>query len=86
LQDWDRVREVPVYPANTGVLAAYSRTELYAVLDFAVRAHGQVEEELLGPVFRNSSLQLCLTQFRQVSQSVLRSAGESTALCLTRFR
>ena len=53
-----------MYPANTGVLAAYSRTELYGVLDHAVGAHSTLEQELLGAVFKNSSLQLCITQFR----------------------
>jgi hypothetical protein len=53
-----------VYPAPTGVLATYSKTELYSMLDHAVRAHHRLEEEMLGPVFKNSSLQLCFTQYR----------------------
>jgi hypothetical protein len=55
-----------VYPAPTGVLATYSKTELYSMLDHAVRAYDRVEEEMLGPVFKNSSLQLCFTQYRSV--------------------
>jgi hypothetical protein len=36
------------------------------MLDHAVRTHERVEEEMLGPVFKNSSLQLCFTQYRSV--------------------
>ncbi len=60
-----------MYPAPTGVLATYSRTELYSMLDHAVRAHHRLEEEMLGPVFKNSSLQLCFTQYRSVRKVYL---------------
>jgi hypothetical protein len=58
------VREVHVYPPSTGTLAIYKKSEFYDVLDFAILAYRGIEEEALGPFFRNSSIVLCMEHFK----------------------
>ncbi|XP_023347695.1 mucolipin-3 [Eurytemora carolleeae] len=64
IKDWDQVREVHAYPPSTGKMAFYKKSEFYDFLDNAIIAYRSIEDEAVGPFFRNSSIQLCIQQFK----------------------
>ena len=63
IRDWDPVREVHAYPPATGKLAAYSREDILLFMDFTIRSWLDIETNDHGPLFRNSSLWLCVEHY-----------------------
>jgi len=64
IQDWDQVREIHTYPPSTGKLAVYRREEFFKFFDYMIKNWGEIEEDALGPFFRNSSLEFCVEHYK----------------------
>ena len=57
------------YPQPLGRAAVYTQYDFYETVDFAVKGLAKVEREGLSPLFRNSSLGLCVEAFEAVKVS-----------------
>lgn len=64
IKDWDQVREVHAYPPSTGKLALYRKSDFFIFVDFVVSGLKTIEDDALGPFFRNSSLGLCVEHYK----------------------
>lgn len=64
LKDWDPTREVYAYPPSLGDMALYQESYFHDFVEFTVASLASVEEDALGIFFRNSSLGLCLDQYK----------------------
>jgi len=64
VKDWDPAREIHAYPQSLGKLALYRKSDFYSFVDFTVKNLARVEEDALGPFFRNSSMGLCLQHYK----------------------
>ena len=62
-----QVREVHAYPPPTGRLALYTKSDFYEFVDFAVATYGNIEDQALEPLFKNSTFQLCVEEFMHVN-------------------
>jgi len=69
IKGWDPAREIHAYPQSLGINALYRKSEFYGFVDFAVKNLGRLEEDAMVPFFRNSSLGLCVEQFKAVNIS-----------------
>jgi len=67
IKDWDQVREVHAYPPSTGKLALYKKDDFFDFVDFTVQTYKEIETQALGPLFRNSSVSLCLNQYKEAN-------------------
>ena len=63
LKDWDPAREVHAYPQPLGRAAVYTQSDFYEMVDFTIKGLAKVEDDGIGPLFRNSSLGLCVEGF-----------------------
>jgi len=63
IKNWDPAREVQAYPPATGKLALYTKKEFVEFLDHAVSSWATIETGSLAPLFRNSSLSLCVEHY-----------------------
>ena len=85
LRGWDPAREVHAYPQPLGRAAVYSQSDFYELVDFTVRGFAKVEEDGIGPLFRNSSLGLCVEGYAvaKVSRDLVASVeGPVTTNCI----
>jgi len=64
LKGWDEAREIHAYPPALGKNALYRKSEFYEFVDFAVLNLARIEDDALGPFFRNSSLGLCAEHYK----------------------
>lgn len=63
IHGWDPVREVHAYPPATGKLAVYSQEEFHMFTDFTIKSWVNIENDNLGPLFRNSSFWFCVEHY-----------------------
>jgi len=45
-------------------LAVYRRNEFFQFFDYMIKNWGEIEEDALGPFFRNSSLEFCVEHYK----------------------
>lgn len=64
LKGWDPAREIHAYPQSLGKLALYRKSDFYGFVDYAVKNLARIEEDSMGPFFRNSSFGLCLDHYK----------------------
>jgi len=81
IKDWDPAREVQAYPPATGKLALYTIKEFVEFLDYAVSSWATIETSSLAPLFRNSSLLLCVEHYsaRNISKDLEFSLASTPA-------
>ena len=85
LRGWDPAREVHAYPQPLGRAAVYSQSDFYELVDFTIRGLAKVEEDGIGPLFRNSSLGLCVEGYAvaKVTRDLVASVkGPVTTDCI----
>lgn len=69
LKDWDPAREIQTYPDSLGRYALFRQSDFYDFVDFTVFNLARLEEDAIGPFFRNSSLGLCMQHMAAVNIS-----------------